>query len=59
MEPEQNDLLIIGLIPNQPRRRILVVDDQQENRLLLVKLLVQIGFEVREASNEKEAVQIW
>lgn len=59
VEPESNDLPVIGLVPNQIQRRILVVDDQKENRLLLVKLLVELGFAVREASNGKEAVEIW
>jgi CheY-like chemotaxis protein len=49
----------IGLEPNQDRYRILVVDDTQENRLLLVKLLEPIGFEVREAENGQEAVIQW
>jgi len=59
LEPEPNDLPVIGLVPNQIQRRILVVDDQKENRLLLVKLLVELGFAVREASNGQEAVEIW
>ncbi|OKH36841.1 hypothetical protein NIES2119_15585 [[Phormidium ambiguum] IAM M-71] len=59
LEPEQNNLQVIGLVPHQIQRRILVVDDQKENRLLLVKLLVELGFAVREASNGQEAVEIW
>jgi CHASE2 domain-containing sensor protein/CheY-like chemotaxis protein/nitrogen-specific signal transduction histidine kinase len=50
---------IIGLAPNQPCYRILVVEDIKENRLLLVKLLTTLGFEVREAANGYEAVEIW
>ncbi|WP_179228396.1 PAS domain S-box protein [Leptolyngbya ohadii] len=50
---------IVGLAPNQPIYRILVVDDQPENRKLLVKLLTQIGLEVREAANGQEAVSQW
>lgn len=50
---------VIGLAPNQPTYRILVVDDQPENRKLLVKLLTQIGLEVREAANGEEAVTQW
>lgn len=57
--PEQNHRLIIGLAPGQSQRRILVVDDQLENRLLMVRLLTQLGLEVREASNGQEGVQIW
>ncbi|MGL5794366.1 MAG: response regulator, partial [Waterburya sp.] len=39
--------------------RILAVDDVAPSRLLLKKLLSEIGFEVREASNGQEAVQLW
>ncbi len=50
---------IIGLKPNQERYRILVVDDNESNRQLLVKLLQPLGFELREAKNGQEAVDIW
>lgn len=56
---EQNDRLVIGLTPGQPHHRILVVDDRAENRLLMVRLLAQLGLEVREASNGLEAVKLW
>ncbi|MEG4915184.1 PAS domain S-box protein [Microcoleus sp. B7-D4] len=57
--PEENNRLVIGLAPGQPDRRILVVDDQAENRLLMVRLLTQLGLEVKEATNGQEGVQIW
>ena len=50
---------VIGLAPGQPLYRILVVEDQWENRLLLVQLLTQLGFEVCEAVNGQEAVDLW
>lgn len=50
---------VIGLEPSQKAYRILVVDDNPENRLLLVKLLEPIGFEVREAENGSEAITLW
>lgn len=50
---------IIGLEPNQPPYRILVVENRLENRLLLVQLLTPLGFEVREAVDGQEAVSIW
>ena len=49
----------IGLEADQPIYRILAIDDNQENRLLLVKMLQPIGFEVREAENGHQGVEIW
>ncbi|XZN90687.1 MAG: AAA family ATPase [Microcoleus sp.] len=50
---------VVALAPNQPPYRILVVDDQDDNRQLLVKLLKPLGFEVQEATNGMEALEIW
>ncbi|HBL13749.1 MAG TPA: hybrid sensor histidine kinase/response regulator, partial [Cyanobacteria bacterium UBA11162] len=50
---------VVGLEPNQGSYRLLVVDDTKENRLLLVKLLEPMGFEVREAENGAECVAVW
>jgi CheY-like chemotaxis protein len=50
---------VLGLEAEQPVYRILVVDDNTENRLLLVKMLQPIGFEVREAENGRQAIEIW
>ncbi|MDZ8225083.1 hybrid sensor histidine kinase/response regulator [Nostoc sp. ChiVER01] len=50
---------VIGLEANQPKYRILVVEDKWENRQLLVKMLASLGFEVREAENGKQGVSIW
>ncbi len=49
----------IGLEPNQPEYRILVVDDRMESRLFLVKMLADLGFSVCEAENGLQAVDIW
>ncbi|MDJ1184736.1 response regulator [Roseofilum casamattae] len=50
---------IVGLIPEQPNYRILVVDDERDHRLLMMHLLATVGFAVREACNGKEAIAIW
>ena len=50
---------VIGLEPNQTNYRILVVEDMEANRLLLMKLLQPLGFEVAEAKNGQEAIDIW
>jgi PAS domain S-box-containing protein len=49
---------VMGIAPHQPTYRILVVDDQFENRLVLVKLLTPLGFEVAEAQNGQEAIDL-
>ena len=50
---------VIGLAPNQRQYRILVVDDQWTHRLLLVKLLTAVGFQVQEAENGEAAISLW
>lgn len=49
----------IALQPGQPNYRLLVVDDRPENRLLMVKLLEPIGFQIKTVENGQEAVQLW
>jgi signal transduction histidine kinase/CheY-like chemotaxis protein len=48
---------ITGLASSQSTVRILVVDDNRENMLLLTSLLEEVGFSVLEASNGQEAVE--
>jgi PAS domain S-box-containing protein len=50
---------VTGIAPDQPKYRILVVDDRLESRQLLVQILASIGFEVREAQNGQEAIEVW
>ena len=49
---------VTGLVPGQEVPRVLVVEDLPESRTLLVSLLKMTGFEVREAVNGREAVDI-
>ena len=49
---------VAALAPNQPTYRILIVDDVWQSRLLIVKLLTQVGFTVKEAENGKEAFEM-
>ncbi len=56
---ERTEQQVIALAPGQPRYRLLIADDGQDARQLLVRLLAPLGFEVREAANGLEAVEIW
>ncbi|HEY9649171.1 MAG TPA: ATP-binding protein, partial [Coleofasciculaceae cyanobacterium] len=57
--PKSNLRRVIGLEPDQPSYRILVVEDGAVNRHLLVKILEPLGFEVRTAVNGQEGVALW
>jgi two-component system sensor histidine kinase/response regulator len=43
----------------QPQPKILAVEDHQTNRLFLVKMLKSMGFQVKEAENGQEAIDLW
>ena len=59
-EPEESKHgRILGLAEGQPRCRLLIVEDQAENRLLLRRLLEPFGFDLCEAINGKEAVALF
>jgi CheY-like chemotaxis protein len=51
--PEQ----VIGLESGQPDYRILIVEDQRENWLLLQRLLQTAGFQVRVAEDGSQAIE--
>ncbi|OCR02746.1 hypothetical protein BCD67_19750 [Oscillatoriales cyanobacterium USR001] len=48
-----------GLASNQQKYRILVVDDESANRLLLTQILTAAGFQVWCADDGIEAVKLW
>jgi CheY-like chemotaxis protein/anti-sigma regulatory factor (Ser/Thr protein kinase) len=50
---------VIGLAPGQNAPRVLVAEDTEESRFLLVKLLRLVGLDVREAANGSEAIKIF
>jgi signal transduction histidine kinase/DNA-binding response OmpR family regulator len=58
---------VVGLEPGQPRYRILIVDDVESSRRLLIDTLTGVssanrsepGFEIRQAANGQEALDIW
>lgn len=56
-KPQPMAQRVIGLAPDQPAYRILIVEDRMENRKLMVNLLQPLGFEVREAENGKVAIE--
>ncbi len=49
---------VVGLSEGQPSHRLLIAEDQLENRLLLTKLLEPLTFEVKEVVNGQEAVEM-
>jgi PAS domain S-box-containing protein len=50
---------VIGLAPGQSSYRILIAEDQRDNQLLLVKLMMDVGMEVKVANNGEECIEIF
>jgi CheY-like chemotaxis protein len=50
---------VLRVAEGQPQYRLLIVEDQAENRLLLRRLLDPLGFELRDAVNGREAVSLF
>lgn len=50
---------VLGLEPGHPVYRLLIVDDQWENRQIICQLLQPLGFEVRSAEGGKQAISLW
>jgi CheY-like chemotaxis protein len=58
LKPRQSMEQVLGLAPDQAVPRILVADDNETNRRLMMTLLGTLGFEVQAASNGQEAVTL-
>ena len=58
-EKEREARQVVGLEPGTGPIRILIVDDQKDNRDLLAALLEPLEFEIREAVNGKEALAVF
>lgn len=50
---------VVGLQTGQPEYRILIVEDQAENQLLMSKLMESVGFQVKVAENGQEGVELF
>ncbi|MGC9398682.1 MAG: histidine kinase N-terminal 7TM domain-containing protein [Anaerolineae bacterium] len=50
---------VVGVAPGQPTYRLLVAEDRDTNRDLLMKLLLPWGFKVRSVTNGQEAIDVW
>jgi len=60
-EPESAPAMgrILGVEAGQPEYRILVVEDEPENWMVLERLLSDAGFQVRVAQNGKQGVEMY
>ena len=50
---------VVGLAPGQPECRLLIVEDQMENWLLLQRMLEDVGLTVRVARNGGEGIEMF
>lgn len=50
---------VVGLVPGQPRYRILIVEDQRDNQMLLLRIMETLGLDVRVAENGEEGVRLF
>jgi signal transduction histidine kinase/ActR/RegA family two-component response regulator len=58
VQPKEPVRRVVGLVPEQAGSyRILIVDDNRDNRLMLCRLLAGVGFEVQEAGGGQEAIE--
>jgi len=57
--PKNGASHVVSLQQDQPEYRILIVDDTPDNLILLSKLLQCVGFNIQEAKNGQEAIDIF
>ena len=57
--PQKRSQQVIGLVPNQPSYRILIVEDEPDHRQLLAKFLELDGLEIQTACSGREAIELW
>jgi CheY-like chemotaxis protein len=50
---------IVGLVPGQPEYRILIVEDQIENSMLLHRILAEVGLTTKVAKNGIEGMELF
>ncbi len=50
---------VCGLVPGQPDYRILIAEDQKENRALLTKIVKCLGLSVRAVKNGRQCVDMF
>ncbi len=57
--PLRQTVRVQGLAPGQPAFRLLVVDDNEDNRNVLLQLFQRLGFAVHSAGGGEEGVRLW
>lgn len=50
---------VVGLVPSQRRYRIMIVEDQRENQLLLSRLMTDLGLEVKVVENGQQCLDLF
>ncbi len=55
--PRDHRRRVVSIAPGQPHYRVLIVEDQFENRLLLRRLLERVGFSVRATGDGEEGIE--
>jgi signal transduction histidine kinase/ligand-binding sensor domain-containing protein/DNA-binding response OmpR family regulator len=58
-DPNDDKRQVVGLAPGQPEYRVLIVEDEKQNWLLLQRLLIDAGFHVRVAEDGAQGVDVF